>query len=139
MRRHLTRVLVLIVLPIVPALATAWWVRADIRASFVMPAGHVEVVTVVGWGDSVLWIDARSQAEYAAGSVPGALHVDEARWDATLEPVLQKWEPGRRVVVYCSQRRCGNAEKVAARLRQELAMDEVYVLHGGWEAWRRTQ
>lgn len=83
-----------------------------------------------------LWIDARSPEAYALGHVPGAVRLSEAEWETSLPGVLEKWQPEIPVIVYCSSAQCGTAQSVADRLRRELGCDHVYVLRGGWEAWR---
>jgi rhodanese-related sulfurtransferase len=86
-------------------------------------------------GSAVLWIDARPAAEYDAGHVPGALLLNEDTWDDRIEPVLLAWTPGQTVLVYCSSHGCDASRQVAARLRRDYELPEVYVLRGGWEAW----
>ena len=40
------------------------------------------------------------------------------------------------IVVYCSSKKCHSSEEVARRLREEVGLKTVYVLRGGWEAWK---
>jgi rhodanese-related sulfurtransferase len=49
--------------------------------------------------------------------------------------MLAAWSPENRTVVYCSSQSCAASHEVARRLREEAGLDNVYVLHGGWEAW----
>jgi len=43
------------------------------------------------------------------------------------------------VMVYCNSRKCHASEEVAHRLREEVGLRPVYVLRGGWEAWKGAQ
>lgn len=83
-----------------------------------------------------LWIDARPPEAFALGHVPGAVRLSEAEWETSLPSLLEKWLPEIPIIVYCSSTQCGTAQSVADRLRRELVYDHVYVLRGGWEAWR---
>jgi len=41
------------------------------------------------------------------------------------------------VVVYCSSLSCQASQEVAEKLREEVGLQSVFVLQGGWEAWRQ--
>jgi len=100
--------------------------------------GEVKLATVAGWSD-VLWVDARSAAAYAQEHIPGALKLSPGTWEADVEAVVAAWAPGRHVVVYCDGYGCQASREVARRLRAELGFDAVYVLAGGWDAWRDSR
>lgn len=84
--------------------------------------------------EDVLWVDARSDEAFAAGSIPEAIHLAPDRFDSDLGAVLAAWHPGMKVVVFCSSLSCSTSKAVAERLRQ-AGLEEVHFLHGGWEAW----
>lgn len=92
----------------------------------------------VSWG-TVLWLDARTRGEYVRGHIPNALLLNEDSWDDLLSEVLNVWEPGQRIVVYCGSQACQASHGVAERLRVEVGINEVYVLKGGWEIWQASQ
>ena len=56
------------------------------------------------WGGTALWIDARSEEEFARGHVPGAIQFNEDNWDGLLREVLAAWTPERKLIVYCSRK-----------------------------------
>ena len=87
------------------------------------------------WGDSVIWIDARPDDQFARDHVPGAILLNEDRWNELLPQFLAVWSPGKKIVVYCSAQSCDLAREVAERLRKEAQIPDVFVLEGGWEAW----
>lgn len=81
----------------------------------------------------IIWIDARSEGSFAAGSLPGALHLNEEAWERGLSALLERWEPDRAVIVFCDDSGCGTSRVVAERLREELGLPEVYWFEGGWK------
>jgi rhodanese-related sulfurtransferase len=92
-----------------------------------------------GWGDATLWIDARPDDQYEKQHVPGAISLNEDRWNELLPQTLTAWSPEKHLVVYCSSQSCALSRIVARRLREEAKLENVYVLHGGWEAWLEAQ
>jgi len=93
------------------------------------------------WSDNILWIDARPDDEFARDHVPGAISLNEDRWNELFPQFSAVWSPEKKVVVYCSAQSCDLAREVAERLRKttQPPMENVFVLEGGWEAWvRRT-
>jgi rhodanese-related sulfurtransferase len=102
-------------------------------------AGSVPAAEAIGWGDAALWVDARTEAEFAAGHWPGAVLLNEDAWNELVEGFLERWEPGKKVAVYCSDSGCRRSEEVARRLRQEVGLEEVWSIRGGWEAMGRSR
>lgn len=84
----------------------------------------------------VLWVDARSTADYEQDHIPGAVLCNEDDWDAGLMRVLEAWQPGDLVVVYCDAERCDASDAVGERLRRETGFEDIHTLHGGWQTWR---
>jgi rhodanese-related sulfurtransferase len=97
--------------------------------------GEERIQTVLAWGREVLWIDARSANEYQAEHVPGAILLNLEAWDQLFPLFLDQWNPEKKVVVYCSSTACELSHEVAERLRKG-GIEPVYVLKGGWEAWK---
>ena len=83
--------------------------------------------------EDVLWVDARSSEEFAAGSFEGALLLNEDDWDAGFVRLLEIWTPDRPVVVFCSSSACLRSFHVAERLRADLGAEDIYTLKGGWD------
>jgi rhodanese-related sulfurtransferase len=99
--------------------------------------GEVHLKQALDSTEPVLWIDARSLQDFAQAHIPGALPLNMDQWDSQLPDVLQAWQPGQMVIVYCSSRGCRASHEVAERLRQ-LPLPDVFVLHGGWETWQKA-
>ncbi len=132
------QILLLLGLAFLPAIGQALYHRSAV--SWEQPpvdSAQVSLAQAEAWGDAVLWLDARPDAQFSAGHVPEALQLNEDRWDELLPPMLSAWVPERKVVVYCSEQSCSVSHDVAERLRKEAGLTNVYVLPGGWEEWRR--
>lgn len=101
------------------------------------PAAQEEVAlsAVRPLGDKVLWVDARTRAKFDDGHIPDAVLLNEDEWDRLVPAFLDAWEPEKMVVVYCDGGSCDASHAVAKRLREELKMENVRVLKGGWTAW----
>jgi rhodanese-related sulfurtransferase len=134
----LRQTLILLGLALLPAAGQAVYYRD--KVSWQTPVAASEMVTIAqarGWGDGAIWIDARPQEEFEREHVPGALLLNEDRWNELLPQVLAVWAPEKRVVVYCSSESCGSSREIAHRLRKEAGLTNVFVLEGGWEAWKK--
>ena len=136
----------ILLLALLPAVATAYWHprspffinESDTKVSTLheLAEGEVTLAEVRGWAPPAFWIDARSAGRYEREHVPGAVLLNEAEWEARLFDVLAVLPADRPVVVYCDGRRCDASHAVARRLRDEAGLEAVYVLHGGWDAWK---
>ena len=128
--------LILIALACLPAIGQGFYFRDKVSWESPIPAS--ELVTVdqaKAWGDGAVWVDARPDDEFSKDHVPGALSLNEDRWNELLQQFLPKWSPDKKVVVYCSAQSCNTAREVAKRLRDEAELKDVFVLKGGWEEW----
>lgn len=133
--RALREALVLLVVAAAPAaLAIALHPQLANRLRAGLEEGAVRLEEIRDAHADVLWIDARSEADFARDHIPGALRLDEETFERDLGAVLASWTPGRHVVVYCSTTACGTSKAVAQRLRA-AGLSDVFFLHGGWEAW----
>lgn len=127
---------VLLLVAVAPAaLAIGFHPQLADRARAGLEPGAVRLEEVRAWRVDVLWIDGRNDKDFARDHIPGALHVDEARFSEGVGEVLAAWQPGRRIVVYCSNLSCGTSKALAQSLR-EAGFNDVFHLHGGWEAWQ---
>ncbi len=84
------------------------------------------------------WIDARAAAEFQREHIPCAQPLNEDAWDDLLPAILQNWPTGKPAIVYCDSRECEASEEVAKRLR-EFNVAPVFVLKGGWTAWKSAR
>jgi len=100
----------------------------------------ISLATAKSWGDTVLWIDSRKREQFDKEHIPGALPLNENEWDECLVgiAVARSLDPDRKLVIYCNEEECDSSMDVALRLRKETGWDKVYVLDGGWPAWKRA-
>jgi rhodanese-related sulfurtransferase len=128
----------LVALALLPAVVQALYLRDKIPwQSRVAESDLVDVQTARGWGENVLWVDARPTDEFERDHIPGAVSLNEDRWNEQLPQFLAtQWSPDKKIVVYCSAASCNLAEDVGRRLREEAKLpNEIKILKGGWEAW----
>jgi rhodanese-related sulfurtransferase len=88
-------------------------------------------------GAEVVWVDARSRADWEKNGVPGSL-----LWNLDAAEDLQAFEAATavrisatpRVIVYCGDENCGVSRQIAGLIRGLDLGAEVSVLRGGWRA-----
>ena len=84
----------------------------------------------------VLLVDVREPGETEYGSIPGAVRVPrgmlEFHADNGSPYHVEGFEPGRRVILYCS---AGSRSALAVRSLQEIGYRDVAHLDGGLNAW----
>lgn len=132
--------LLLLGLAFLPAIGQALYMGDQV--SWLAPAvekDEVELPQTQSWGESVMWVDARPDAQFEQGHIPGAILLNEDRWNELLPPMLALWAPDKHVVVYCSSQSCAASHHIAKRLRDEAGLKNVVVLHGGWEEWQKAR
>ena len=133
------QVLILAALGLVPGIGQAIYFRDKVSWQSSVPVSQMVTVAQAGaWGANAIWVDARRDDEFARDHVPGALPLNEDRWNELLSQFLAVWSPEKKVVVYCSSVSCNASREVARRLRNEAQLPNVFVLEGGWEEWLRT-
>ena len=131
---------ILAALAILPGTGEAIYFRDKISwRSAILPSELVTVDQARTWAGNVIWVDARPDEEFARDHVPGALSLNEDRWNELLPQFLAVWSPEKKVVVYCSSLSCNTSREVARRLRKEAQLSDVFVLEGGWEAWLKKK
>jgi rhodanese-related sulfurtransferase len=132
--------LVLVALAFLPGIGQALYFRDKVSWQSPIPAS--EMVTLAqarAWGRNAIWVDARPDVEFERDHIPGAVLLNEDRWNELLPQFLATWSPEKRVVVYCSSQSCNASREVARRLRDEAQLKNVFVLQGGWEEWLKKK
>jgi rhodanese-related sulfurtransferase len=138
--RALRQALLLIALAFLPAIGEAIYFRDKVSWRSPVPSSEmVKVAQARAWGDGAIWVDARPDNEFEHEHVPGALLLNEDRWNELLPQFLAAWSPDKKVVVYCSTQGCNASREVARRLRNEAQLKSVFVLEGGWEEWLKSK
>ena len=82
----------------------------------------------------VLFVDVRSDKDWAAGRIPDAVHIElkKVYSDATLSKELKK---GEEVVIYCNGESCLRSSKASAKA-VGWGFTKVYYYRDGFPAWK---
>lgn len=136
----LRQISLLAAVALVPAIGEAIYFRDRISWKSAIPASELVTVDQArAWADTAMWVDARPDEDFARDHVPGAILLNEDRWNELLPQFLTAWSPEKKVVVYCSAQSCNAAREVAKRLHDEAQLKNVFVLEGGWEEWLKKK
>lgn len=86
---------------------------------------------------NLLLIDARNDALYQAGHIPGALQFDHYRPQQHLATILPACLAAGKIVIYCNGGSCEDSH-FAARLLRDLGVpqDRLSIYDGGFEDWQ---
>jgi rhodanese-related sulfurtransferase len=117
-------------------LAALSWSFRKTRPTEPLGPGEVDLQTLRSMhAPDILWVDARSKAKFESRRIPGAVLLNQTEWEGLVSNFYDQWQPGYRVVVY-GEVDSDNGQEVASRLREESGIENVWVLKGGYEAWR---
>ena len=88
----------------------------------------------------IVFVDLRDSAELQReGKIPGAVHVNRGMLEFALDPTLPYHDPafssGKQVVFYCAG---GGRSALAADTAQQMGLQRVSHLGGGFKAWREA-
>ncbi|MBI9086213.1 MAG: rhodanese-like domain-containing protein [Desulfobacterales bacterium] len=86
---------------------------------------------------SVLFVDARSEDEYVAGHIAGAVSLPWQRVEERFMAVVERLEGGGRIIAYCDGETCQLSHDLAKFLK-EMGFADVRVLVNGWSVWRNA-
>jgi hypothetical protein len=119
---------VLLLVPLIPAGLSAWYHHSlfEERRAFAS-----EVRKRLKAAKTILWLDARSEETRQRTPLPWSLRLAEATWEDDLSNILDIWEPGAVLTVFCDQQGCGLSQQVAERLRKETAIEPIMIIEGG--------
>jgi rhodanese-related sulfurtransferase len=90
-------------------------------------------------GGDVLLVDVREEDERTLqGAIPTSMHVPRGMLELSADPASPlhrgEFEPGRRIVLYCSS---GSRSALAADTLRRMGYGNIAHLDGGMMAWRR--
>lgn len=144
MKRTLVQALVLVLLSGVAAVGVHFWhPMAPAWYLVETPAAEDEVTVdkVRGeFGGKVLWLDARPEEQYVAGHIPEAKLLNEQGFNEQLFELIDVLQKNTLpVVIYCGGEKCEASRKIKERLVEALPMENVWVLKGGWPAWKAAE
>jgi rhodanese-related sulfurtransferase len=83
----------------------------------------------------VLFVDARSQENYEAGHIPGAVSLPVGRFDERIESFLNQYPPEQPILTYCSGRICEDSHNLALLLTG-AGYSRVRIFIDGFPGWQ---
>lgn len=87
----------------------------------------------------IVFVDARNDAHYQEGHIPGAYQFDHYRADQYFAAVLPVCQAAEQVVVYCTGGECEDSEFTAIFLQQAgIPGDKLMIYGGGINEWTRN-
>jgi len=84
---------------------------------------------------SVLFVDARSQADYNACHIQNAINLPEHSFEKHLDEFMNTTDMDKSIITYCSSLDCPLARHLAEKLFF-LGFENIYYLIGGLDAWQ---
>jgi rhodanese-related sulfurtransferase len=85
-------------------------------------------------GERFLLVDVREESEWAAGHLPGAVHIGKGVIERDAEKKIP--DPATPVVLYCGG---GYRSALAADALQKMGYTNVISMDGGWRGWNEAQ
>lgn len=144
MKRAVGQALVLVLLSGAAAVGVHFWhpmAPAWYLVVAPMQEDEVTVERVKGeFGGKVLWLDARPEDQFVAGHIPEAKLLNEQGFNEQLFELIDVLQKNTLpVVIYCGGEKCEASRKIKERLVESLPMENVWVLKGGWPAWKEAE
>ncbi len=82
-------------------------------------------------GDKFLLVDVREESEFAAGHLPGAIHLGKGIIERDIEGKVP--DTGAKLILYCGG---GFRSALAADNLQKMGYTNVISMDGGFRVWR---
>ena len=84
-----------------------------------------------------VFIDARSDANYKTGHLPGVYQLDHYYIDRYINTVLEACKIAEKIVVYCNGGTCEDSELVVGDLMEKgLEPHKLFIYAGGFSMWK---
>jgi len=96
---------------------------------------NIEVAKLIYDDANTLFVDARSEMDYEAGHVKGAISLPMNDVDANIEDFINRYPPEQAIVTYCSGRTCEDSHHVA-QLLLDLGYEQVNIMIDGFQTWQ---
>jgi rhodanese-related sulfurtransferase len=126
--------LLLLIAALPATIMGVWQVKTHKEAA--LQPGEVRAKEAKNWATDKVWVDARSRSKFERKKVPGAVLLNPEEWEELVPGFLDAWGPDKAVIVY-GEHDGDSASAIAQRLREELKIENVWILHGGFDEWSR--
>lgn len=87
--------------------------------------------------NAAVFMDARSETEYARGHIRGALNLSWEEVDDHFLTATAALSPGTPIITYCEGDTCRSSYNLALFLR-DMGFTNVKVLVNGWSLWKKA-
>lgn len=84
-------------------------------------------------GEALRLIDVREESEFAAGRLPGAIHLGKGIIERDIEEKFP--DPSQELILYCGG---GYRSALAADNLQKMGYENVWSMDGGFRGWREA-
>jgi rhodanese-related sulfurtransferase len=81
-------------------------------------------------GEPFVLVDVREESEFAAGHIPGAVHIGKGVIERDIETKVP--DPATPLMLYCGG---GFRSALAADALQKMGYTNIISMGGGWRAW----
>lgn len=89
--------------------------------------------------DDYIFVDARADAAFEDGHIPGAIQCDHYHLEDFIDDVLQYTAVVDKVIVYCNGGDCTDSNFVCQDLEDYgVPRERIYLFAGGWTQWREN-
>jgi rhodanese-related sulfurtransferase len=89
--------------------------------------------------DAYMFVDARNEANYRDGHIPGAWHFDPYHVERYANTVAPQAQGSPKVIIYCNGGACVDSENAAQRLiNLGVPKEQVFIYIGGIQAWKKA-
>lgn len=86
-----------------------------------------------------VFVDARSQAAYEDGHIPGAVRCYHYEAESCIDRVMEYALPADKVIVYCNGGDCTDSRFMCDELLMAgLEMQQLWLFEGGWHEWKSS-
>lgn len=85
-----------------------------------------------------LFVDARSEFEFADGHIQGAVNIPVDDFEALFPKLAERFQNKDAIITYCDGERCPLSTDLAEKLTAR-GVKNVYVLKNGWTVWNNER
>lgn len=113
------------------------WVRSPKRQLASVEEASLARARALWESGAAVFLDARSERDYAGGHIAGALSLPVVEFDAAFSRVRPKLDSEMPLVLYCDGDHCDLSQRLLMKL-QPLGFTNAVVLVNGWTVWRKA-
>lgn len=114
-----------------------------LREKGLQPIAHAQVVEHFHdpqYGSGIVFVDARDDAHFQAGHIPGAYQLNSYEMEKFFPTVLPVCLEATKVIVYCNGGECEDSEFAAVALSQAgVPLQNLFVYVGGIAEWTKNK